>query len=78
MVHTLKGFNIVNEIEVYIFLEFTCFLYDTTHVDNLIFGSSAFSKPSLYIWNFLVHVLLKTWRILSITLPVCEMNAILW
>ena len=59
VIYTLKGFNIVNETEVDFFLEITCFLYDTTNVDNLIFDSSAFSKPSLYIWNFLVHVLLK-------------------
>ena len=49
----------VNEAEVDVFLEFSCFFYDPTDVGNLISGSSAFSKSSLYIWNFLVHVLLK-------------------
>ena len=42
------------------FLEFPCFLYDPTNADNLISGSSAFSKPSMYIWQFLVHILLKS------------------
>ena len=49
--------NIVNESDV--FLEFSCFLYDPMDVGDLISGSSAFSKPSLYIWKFLVHVVLK-------------------
>ena len=59
MIHTVKGFSIVNEAEVDIFLEFSCFFYGPTDVDNLISGSSAFSKSSLNIWKFLVHVLLK-------------------
>ena len=59
MIHTLKDFNLVNEEEAGVFLEFLCFLYDPTDVGNLISGSFAFSKPSLYIWNFLVNVLLK-------------------
>ena len=50
----------VNEAEVDILLEFTCFLYDPMNVGSLISGSSAFSKSSLYIWKFLVHILLKT------------------
>ena len=57
--HIVKGFSIVNETEVEVFLEFTCCLYETTNVGNLIAGSSAFSKSSLYIWKFSVHVLLK-------------------
>ena len=57
--HTIKGFSIVNETEVDAFLEFPCFLYDPMDVGNLISGFSAFSKPSLYIWNFSVHILLK-------------------
>ena len=57
--HTVKCFSIVNEAEVDVFLEFSCFLYDPTNVGNLISGSSAFSKSSLYIWKFLVQVLLK-------------------
>ena len=59
VIHTVKGFNIVNEAEVDGFLEFACILYDPPNVCNLISGSSAFSKPSMYICKFLVHVLLK-------------------
>ena len=59
IIHRVKGTNIVNETEVDIFLEFPCFLYDTKKVGNLNSGSSAFSKPSLYIWKFSIHVLLK-------------------
>ena len=59
VIHTVKGFAIVNEAEVDIFLEFSCFFYDPTDVDNLISVSSAFSKTSLNIWKFMVHVLLK-------------------
>ena len=59
VIHTFKGFSIVNEAEVDVFLEFPCFLYDSTNVGNLVFGSSAFSKSSLNIWNFLVHILLN-------------------
>ena len=59
MIHTVKGFSIVNEAEVDVFLEFFCFFYDPTDVGNLISGSSAFSKASLNIWKFMVHILLK-------------------
>ena len=59
VIHKVKGFSIVNEAEVDVFLEHSCFFYDPTGVGNLISGSSAFSKSSLYIWKFLVHVLLK-------------------
>ena len=59
MIHTVKGFSVVNETEVDVFLEFSCFFFDPTDVGDLIPGSSAFSKFSLYNWNFLVHVLLK-------------------
>ena len=59
MIHTVKGFSVVNEAEADIFLEFCCFLHYPMNVGNLISGSSAFSKSSLYIWKFLVHVLLK-------------------
>ena len=59
VIHTVKGFNTVNEAEVDIFLELSCFFYDLTNASSLISGSSAFSKSSLNIWNFLVHVLLK-------------------
>ena len=60
LIHTVKGFSMVNEAEVDILLEFTCFLYDPMNVGSLISGSSASLKPSLYIWKFLVHILLKT------------------
>ena len=59
VIDTAKGFSIVNEAELDVFLELSCFFYDPTYVGNLISGSSAFSQPSLYIWKFLVHVLLK-------------------
>ena len=59
MIHIVKGFSIVKEAEVDVFLEFTCLFYDPAYVGNLISGSSAFSKYSLYIWKFLVHILLK-------------------
>ena len=54
-----KGFHIVNEAEIDAFLEFPCFLYDSMNVGNLISGSSASLKPSLNIWKFMVHILLK-------------------
>ena len=59
VIHTVKGFSIVNEAEVDVFLEFPCFLSDPVNVGNLISSFSAFSKPNLYIWKFLVHILLK-------------------
>ena len=59
VIHTVKGFGIVNKAEVDIFLELSCFLNDPTDVGNLISGSSAFSKSTLNIWKFMVHVLLK-------------------
>ena len=61
VIHTVKGFSIVSEAEVDIFLEFSLsfFSYDPMDVGNLISGSSAFSKSSLYIWKFSVHILLK-------------------
>ena len=59
MIHIVKGFSIVSETKVDVFLEFPCFLYDPANVGNLISGSSAFSKPSLDICQFSVHVMLK-------------------
>ena len=60
MIHIVKGFSIGNEAEIDVFLEFSCFFYDSEGVGNLISGSSAFSKLSnLYIWKFSVDVLLK-------------------
>ena len=59
VIHTVRGFSIVNEAEVDVFLEFPCFFHVPTNVGNSTSGSSAFSKPSLYISKFSVHVLLK-------------------
>ena len=59
VIHTVKGFGIVNKGEVDVFLELSCFFYDPTDVGNLISDSSAFSKSSLNIWKFSVHVPLK-------------------
>ena len=59
VIHTVKGFGIVNKAKVDVFLELSCLFYDPTDVGNLISGSSVFSKSSLNIWKFLVHTLLK-------------------
>ena len=59
MIHTVKGFGIVNKAEEDAFLELSCFLDDPADIGNLISVSSAFSKSSLYIWKFMVHILLK-------------------
>ena len=59
VIHTVKGFGIVNKAEVDVFLELSCFFDDPADIGNLISGSSAFSKTSLNIWKFTVHVLLK-------------------
>ena len=59
VIHTVKGFGVVNKAEVGVFLELSCFFNDLTDVANLISGSSAFSKSSLNIWKFMVHILLK-------------------
>jgi len=59
VIHTVKGFGIVNKAEIDVFLEVSCFFDDPVDVGNLISGSSAFSKSSLNIWKFMVHVLLK-------------------
>ena len=59
LTHTVKGFSIVHETEVDVFLEFPSFLYDPANAGNFISGSSSFSKPSLDIWKFLVHIMLK-------------------
>ena len=55
----VKGFGVINEAEVDVFLEFSCFFYDPADVGNLISGSFAFSKSSLNIWKFTVHILLN-------------------
>ena len=59
MIHTVKGFGVVNKEEVDVFLELSCFLDDPADVGNLVSGSSAFSKSSLNIWKFSVHMPLK-------------------
>ena len=59
MIHAVKGFGIVNKAEIDVFLELSCFFHDPADVGNLISGSSAFSKTSLNIMEFTVHVLLK-------------------
>ena len=59
VIHIVKGFRVVNEEEVDIFLEFLCFLHDPPNVANLISGPSTYSKSSLSIWKFSVHILLK-------------------
>ena len=59
VIYTVKGFSIVNETEVDVFLELSCFFYDPMDIGNLISGSSTFFKSSLNIWKFTVHVLLK-------------------
>ena len=59
VIHTVKGFSIVNEAEIDVFLELSCLFYDPTDVGNVNSGSSAFSKTSLNIWKFSVHILLK-------------------
>ena len=59
MIHTVKGFGVVSEAEVDVFLELSCFFYDPIDIGNLISGSSAFTKSSLNIWKFAIHVLFK-------------------
>ena len=59
MIHTVEGFGVVNKAEIDVFLELSCFFDDLEDVGNLISGSSAFSKTSMNIWEFMVHTLLK-------------------
>ena len=59
MIHTVKGFGIVTEAEIDVFLELSCFFHDPGDVGNLVSGSSGFSKFSLNMWKFMVYVLLK-------------------
>ena len=59
VIHTVKGFGIVNKAEIDVFLELSCFFNDPVDVGNLISGTSAFSKSSLNIWKFMIHVLPK-------------------
>ena len=77
VIHTVKGFGIVNKAEIDVFLELFCFFHDPEDVGNLISGSSAFSKTILNIWKFMVHILMKPGlENFSITLLVYEMSAI--
>ena len=77
VIHTVKGFGILNKAEVDVFLEFSCFFYDPKDVGNLISGSSAFSKSTLTSWKFSVHILLKPHlKDFEHTLLVCELRAI--
>ena len=74
MIHTVKCFRVVNEAEVDVVIDFSCFFYDPTVIGNLISGSSTFCKSSLNIWKFSIHELLKP-SLKNFEL-VCEMRAI--
>jgi len=63
VIHTVKGFHVVNEAEVDVFLEFLCFLYDPMDVGNLISGSSDFSKPSIHKTKIMTSGLITSWQI---------------
>ena len=77
VIHTVKGFSVVSEAED-VFLEFPCFLCDPVDAGNLISGSYAFSKSSLYIWKFSVHILPKpTLKDFEHNLLACEMSTVL-
>ena len=77
MIHTVKGFGIVNKAEIDVFLELSCFFHDAADVGNLISGSSAFSKTSLDICKFSVHILLKPGLgDFVLDLAICEMSTI--
>ena len=79
VIHTVKGFGIVNKVEIDVFLELSSFFNDPADVGNLISGSSAFSITSLNIWKFTVHILLKP-RLenFELTLLACEMSEAVW
>ena len=76
VIYTVKGFGVINEAEVDVFLEFSCFLNDPVDAGNLTSGSSAFCKSSLNIWKFTVHLLLKPGLENFGHLLECEMSAI--
>ena len=80
VIHTVIGFGVFNKAEVNVFLEFICFINDTADVENLIAGSSAYSKSSLNIWKFMVHVLLKPnlENFDPYFASVCEMSKLVW
>ena len=79
VIHTVKGFDIVNKAEIDVFLELSCFFNNPMDVGNLLSGFSSFSKSSLNIWKFTVHILLKPGlENFEHTLLACEMSAIVW
>ena len=79
VIHTVTGFGIVNKAEADVCLELSCFFHDPADVGNLISGSAAFSKSSLNVWKFTVHVLLKPGlENFDINLLACEMSATVW
>ena len=79
MIHTVEGFGIVNKAEIDVFLELSCFFGDPADVGDLISVSSVFSKTSLNIWKFTVHVLLKPGlENFEHYFTACEMSAIVW
>ena len=79
MMHTVKGFAVVNKAKVDVFLELSCFFDDTVDVGNLFSGSFAFSKSSLHIWKSSVHILLKpSLKDFDHDLLVCEISVIVW
>ena len=78
VIHIVKGFSVVNEAEVDVFLEHFCFSHDPVDVGSLISGSSVFSKPSLYICKFSVHVMLKSsLKDFEYNLTGCRMSPVL-
>ena len=79
VIHTVKGFGIVSEAEIDVFLELSCCFDDPTDVGNLISGSFDFSQTSLNIWNFTVHILLKPGlENFEYYFAMCEMSTIVW
>ena len=77
VIHTVKGFGVVNKAEVDVFLEFSCFFYDPVDVGNLVSGSSTFLKSILNIWKFMANVLLKP-GLENFYLLACELSAVVW
>ena len=78
MIHTVRGFGIVNKAETDAFLELSCFFDEPANVGNLISGSPAFSKIGLKIWKLTVHGIAEAWLGEFWALLVCDMSAIVW